>query len=113
MASEKELKNAAASRKRIEFLASCADQFMQDFIKKAAEDDKLGAIIASARLAQLGAVLTAEYEVACNQLVDSATEKRVADQAAEAVVTMVNANAEACKALRGDEPSPAEKSSSN
>jgi hypothetical protein len=102
LASEKELKKIESSKKRIEFLASCADKFMQDFLAKALADDRLGSIVACARLAQLGAVLCAEYEANCNSLIDSETEKKVADQATEAVVRMVNKNAEECIAMLDD-----------
>ncbi len=113
MATEKELKAEQASRKRLEFLASCADQFMQDFINKAVANDTLGTIVASARLAQLGAVLCEEYEASCNALISSPTEKRVADQATESVLRMINDNADECRKILGETVEAAPKDASS
>ncbi len=91
----------AAAQKRLEFWASCLDAFFQDFLEKARDGDRLGTMVASARIAQLGTALGEEYEANCNALCDSATESKVAGQAAKLVVDMVNNNASECKALMG------------
>src|SRR6187401_2765413 len=100
MASGK-VKSEEGSRKRVEYLASLADAFLQDFLKTATEDDRLGSIVAAARLAQLGAILCEEFEANCNVLIDGPTEQKVANQAAELVVDLANVNARECRAIMG------------
>jgi hypothetical protein len=108
----KPLAHEASARKRIEFLVTASRAFLEDFLTKALANDSLGTIVAAARVAQLGAIMCAEYETCANGLVESATEQKVANQAAAAVVTLANKNAEACAKLRGTElqPLPAEES---
>ncbi len=91
----------AAADKRIRFLASSLDAFFQEFLEKAREGDRLGTMVAAARIAQLGTAIGEEYEANTNALCDSPTESRVADQAAKLVLDMVNRNADECRALMG------------
>ena len=98
---------AGAAKKRVEFWASTMDAFLQDFLEKASADDRLGTIVASARLAQLGAALSEEYEITVNELTDSPTEAKVAQQACEHVVKLCNGNSDACIALRDGTEGPA------
>jgi hypothetical protein len=86
--------------KRIEFFASTMDAFLQDFLEKAVADDKLGTIVASARLAQLGQAISDEYIANIEALVSSDTELKVAQQAASLTIAMVNKNGEQCNALQ-------------
>jgi len=111
LADNKEVKNklnhylARRSSKRTEYFASCTDGFLHDFYKAALANDKLGTIVAAARLAQLGAALSGEYQGVVADLVASPTEQRVAQQQCTMVVQMLNANAEQCM-LIVDEDSP-------
>lgn len=83
-------------KKRAEFWASSVDAFLQDFLDKATKNDRLGAIVACARLAQLGSAISQEYRANCGNLVNSPTELKVAQQACSLVVEMVNRNGEQC-----------------
>lgn len=89
-----------AAKTRVEFWASTVDAFLQDFIEKAASNDRLGTLVACARLAQLGAAISDEYKASCGELCDSPTELKVAQQACGLVVDMVNRNGELCEKLR-------------
>ncbi len=91
-----------AAKKRVEFWASTVDAFLQEFLEKAKVDDRLGTIVAAARLAQIGSAISEEYIASLKSLVDSDTELKVAQQAAAQVVTLVNKNTEACVKLRSE-----------
>jgi hypothetical protein len=95
-----------AAKKRIEFFASSLDAFLQDFLEKAVADDRLGCILAAARLAQLGGAIQQEYLANCKGLMESDTELVMAQRAAEQVVKMVNRNGEECNVVK--EPSAQE-----
>jgi hypothetical protein len=88
----------------VEFFASTLDAFLQDFVEKANSDDRLGALVACSRLAQLGSVIRDEYMENVYSLAESATEMRVAQQAAHLVVEMVNRNGEQCGLAKEDVP---------
>ncbi len=89
-------KEAAAVRNRVEFWASTMDAFLQDFMRSAVSNDRLGTVIACARLAQLGDALSQEYRGNVLGLVDSDTELKVAQQACRLVVDLVNRNGDEC-----------------
>ena len=86
----------AVVRKRVEFWASTMDALLQDFLEKATKNDRLGTIVASARLAQLGSVISQEYKANCSNLIDSDTELKVGQQACAGVIEMVNRNGAQC-----------------
>ena len=88
-----------AARLRVEFWASTIDAFFQDFLDKAGDNDKLGTIVAAARLAQLGECISREYEANCGGLCESKTEVKAAQQAAVLVNEMCEKNAERCQSL--------------
>ncbi len=91
---------AAPAEKRVQFWASTMDAFLQDFMDKAKANDTLGTIVASARLAQLGAAISDEYQANCRALVESETELKVAQQACSLVVKMCNDNGRVVIAMR-------------
>ncbi len=109
MATDKEVKdsglfNAAIVRKRVEFFASTMDAFLQDFRAKAEANDRLGSIVACARLAQLAGGMSQEYQAFTGALIDSPTEQKVGQQACELVVDLINKNGVECGLLKNDGP---------
>lgn len=107
MADEKDVKDAriasdpdgSIARHRIEFWCSSADAFFQEALKAMATHDRLGTIVAAARLAQLGSAIRQEYLQTVQYFVESDTEHRVAEQQAAMVCKMVNDNGEQCHAM--------------
>lgn len=87
-------KNIKLVTDRVAFWASSLDAMLQAFVSAVNAGDKLGTIVSSARLAQLGGCLGGEYEAICNGFIDSDTEGKVASQQAEMVVRMVEKNGE-------------------
>ena len=94
------------AEERVSFWASSVDAFFQEFIAMARNDDRLGTIVASARLAQLGQCLKEEYQETASELCESDTELRAAQQAARLVTKMANDNAEQCSKSIGRRPEP-------
>ena len=88
-------------KKRIEFFCSSLDAFFQDFIKHATADDRLGSIVAAARICQIASCISEEYQGIVENLAESPTELKAANQALDMVVDMVNRNGE----LLNGEPS--------
>jgi hypothetical protein len=96
----------AAAKKRAEFLASCIDSFLQDFLDRGAANDRLGTIIAASRLAQMGQVLVEEFQANANQLIEGTTDVVAATRAAKIVLDMVNKNGDECRRLIGESSVP-------
>lgn len=78
---------------RIRFFSSSMEAFLQDFIEKTDDDDRLGSVVAAARIAQLGSVIEDEFSNLVSALAESKTEMKAAQQACNLVVTLVNKNA--------------------
>ena len=85
--------------KRVRYLASMGSAFLTDFLAKTKANDRLGILIAAARLAQFGACVEEEYLYICNNLIDGPTETKAANQAAAKVVEMVNKNGDECASV--------------
>lgn len=104
MADETKLaKYEGAAMHRTRFWASTADAFLQDFLAKAKANDRLGLIVAAARLAQLANSMEQEYTASVHEFIESSTECKVAQQQCTMVVKMVNTNGEQCIAMRAGE----------
>lgn len=103
------LVNPEATLERTKFYASSLDAFMQDFLEKAMGNDRLGTIVAAARVAQMATAVAQENLRYCVGLIQSATEQKAAQQAAVLVVDMVNANARVVGfSIEEEEPSQRE-----
>ncbi len=98
------VKYRAALKKRVEFFASSLDAFLQDFTEKSCDGDKLGSIVAAARLAQLGMAIMDEYGDISAGLIESNTEFKASAQAAERVATMTEKNGDECYAMVHEVP---------
>ncbi len=98
------IRDPAVLMTRVEFWASTMDAFLQDFLEKANSNDRLGTIVACARLAQLGHAIAQEYKANFGNLCDSDTELKVAQQACNMVVDLVNKNGEQCGLLKEGAP---------
>ncbi len=104
---------AKVAHHRVQFWASCMDAFLQEYLKAAEENDALGVIVASARLAQLASTMGTEYKKTVEHACSSQTELRCAKQQTEMVVRMINDNGDQCvaiaqgeAALAAEEPEP-------
>lgn len=90
---KKILINEEVTVKRVEFFASTLDAFFQDFLEKSKANDRLGSIVACARLAQLAHGMYEEYAANTAAIIDSDTEVKVAQQACTLVGKMMDDNA--------------------
>ncbi len=95
-----------ALRSRVEFWASTMDAFLQEYVSKCVGGDGLGTIVATARLAQLGACIGEEFQSICNALISSDTENKVANQGAVLTLKMVNDNGESIYLMKNGESAP-------
>jgi hypothetical protein len=88
-----EIEIAAANgqaRRAIRLWSSVYDAFFQDFQQKGLDNDRLGSVIAAARLAQLSSYCMAEFHGMAEGWVESPTEARAATEASENVVKMMD-----------------------
>ncbi len=108
MASEEvAVRDGEILRRRVEFFASTLDALLQDYLEKACANDRLGFIVACARLSQVSHSLYTEAKANCEGLIDSATEMKVATQAAQHAVDLVNRNGEQCGLAKETAPEAA------
>ncbi len=78
------------ARRAMEVWASTYDAFFQDFMEKGLANDALGSAIAAARIAQLSSYCMAEFHAMAELLVDGNTAIRACNEAAMAVIAMVD-----------------------
>lgn len=63
--------NKSVSERTVEFWRSAVDEFMEEFLEAAESGDQDKAIVAGARLAQLGMSMSVFWKVGTNALIDS------------------------------------------
>lgn len=85
-----ELANNGRARRAISLWASMYDALFQDFLEMGLANDKLGTIIASARLAQLSSYCMTEFHSMAEGWCDSPTEAKAASEASEKIIQLMD-----------------------
>lgn len=103
MASEK-VNHAETARKMIEVWASTTDALLQDWLEKGNSEDRLGMGLTSAKLAQLGMMMSSYFKDVCEEFCEGPTETKAANQAIAQVDDIIRrAMANAGVGMGGDE----------
>lgn len=109
LSAEESAKLIEKSRELVEMWASMTDAFLQEWLAKAAAADRLGSVIASIKLAQLGRMIELYFKDMGKEFIQSPTELKAARQAVEQVHAQVAARV---AAFHGGEPVSPEKNPS-
>jgi hypothetical protein len=90
MANEKvETSNERIGRRMVEVWASTVDALLQQWLEQGKREDRLGMAITSAKLAQVGFMMTRFFKQVCEEFCDGDTEVKAARQAIEQVDAMI------------------------
>lgn len=90
MANEKvETNTERLGRRMVEVWASTVDALLQQWLEQGKAGDRLGMALTSAKLAQVGNMMTRYFKGVCEDFCEGETEVKAARQAVEQVDAMV------------------------
>lgn len=92
------------ARRMIEVWTSTLDALMQEWLEKGDDDDRLGVAIASAKLSQTGAMMSAYFRNLCEELCTGKTDLKASNQAIGQVAAMITRAMEASGVGRKETP---------
>ena len=92
------------ARSVIEVWTSTLDALLQEWLEKGDSNDRLGVAIASARLAQTAAMMSAYFKNLCEDLCTGETDVRASNQAIGQVTAMITRAMEANGVGRNESP---------